>query len=242
MIAVRDWSHTWLKESFATYFAAAWMQHDLGEDEFRTELHDDLHSYLDADRRGRRPIVYNVYHKNGNELFDRHVYEKGSRVLHMLRQILGEEPFWRALQTYTQRNQWREVITADFERAVEEATGRSMAQFFEQWLYKAGPPEFRCATPGTTSQHMAKLTVKQTQKVDERTPLFVTPVDLGFMVPERDDVERQRRRRQGQPDDDSRDTGPGGADLLHSAAAPPAFGALRSRGVAHQDAGLRAAR
>jgi aminopeptidase N len=188
MIAVRDWSHTWLKESFATYFAAAWMQHDQGEDEFRTELLADLRSYLEADKRGRRPIVYNVYRKNGNELFDRHVYEKGSLTLHMLRQILGEEPFWRAIQTYTQRNQWREAITADLERAVEEATGRSMAQFFEQWHYKAGHPEFQVRYSWDDGQRMAKLTVKQMQQVDERTPLFVTPVDLGFMVPERDDL------------------------------------------------------
>ena len=116
------------------------------------------------------------------------MYEKGSRTLHMLRQILGEEPFWRAIQTYTQRNQWREAITADLERAVEEATGRSMAQFFEQWLYKAGHPEFQVRYAWDDGQHMAKLTVKQTQKVDEQTSLFVTPVDLGFMVPERDDV------------------------------------------------------
>lgn len=188
MIAVRDWSQTWLKESFATYFAAAWMQHDLGEDEFRTELLADLRAYLEADKRGRRPIVYNVYHKNGNELFDRHVYEKGSRVLHMLRHILGEDPFWRALQTYTQRNQWREVITADLERAVEEATGRSVAQFFEQWLYRSGHPEFNVRYSWDDAQRMAKLTVKQTQEVNEQTPLFVTPVDLGFMVPERDDA------------------------------------------------------
>ncbi len=48
-----------------------------------------------------------------------------------------------AIQLYTQRNQWREVITADLERAFEEATGRSLARFFEQWLYKAGHPEFK---------------------------------------------------------------------------------------------------
>jgi aminopeptidase N len=188
MIAVRDWGHIWLKESFATYFEAVWKQHDHGEDEFRTELRDYLRAYLEADKRGRRPIVYNVYHKNGFELYDRHAYEKGARTLHMLRQILGEEPFWRAIQTYTRRNQWREVITADFERAVEEATGRSVAQFFAQWLYKAGHPEFKVGYSWDDDQRMARLTVSQTQEVNERTPLFVTPVDLGFMVPERDDT------------------------------------------------------
>jgi aminopeptidase N len=186
MLAVRDWSHTWLKESFATYFEAVWKEHDKGEDEFRVELRDNLRAYLTADAKGRRPIVYNVYRKNGNELFDRHVYEKGSLVLHMLRNILGEEPFWRALRHYTQRNQWREVITADFERAIEEATGRSVAQFFEQWVYKAGHPAFKVNYAWEDERKMARLAVQQTQKTDEGTPLFVTPVDIAFMVPDTD--------------------------------------------------------
>ncbi len=186
MLAVRDWSHTWLKESFATYFEAAWKEHDKGQDEFRTELRDNLHAYLEADARGRRPIVYNVYRKNGNELFDRHVYEKGSLVLHMLRNILGEEPFWRALQHYTRRNQWREVITADCERAIEEATGRSVARFFEQWVYKTGHPEFKVSYTWDDNQKMARLNVRQTQAMNDSTPVFATPADIAFMVPDTD--------------------------------------------------------
>jgi aminopeptidase N len=188
MIAIRDWSHTWLKESFATYFEAVWTQHDRGEEEFRTELRQNLQNYLAADARGRRPIVYNVYRKNANELFDRHVYEKGSLVLHMLRNVLGEEPFWRGLQLYTRRHQWREVITADFERALEEATGRSLAQFFEQWVYKTGHPEFKVTYSWDDEHKLARLDVRQTQTPTETTPIFTTPVDIAFMVPDADDA------------------------------------------------------
>ncbi|HEX6817933.1 MAG TPA: M1 family aminopeptidase [Ktedonobacterales bacterium] len=188
MLAVRDWSHTWLKESFATYFEAAWTQHDRGEDEFRTEAYGRLKTYLAADARGRRPIVYNVYRKNGSELFDRHAYEKGSLVLHMLRNVLGEEPFWRGLRLYTQRNQWREVITADFERALEEATGRSLARFFEQWVYKAGHPEFKVSYSWDDEHKLARLSVSQTQTLSETTPIFATPVDIAFFVPESDEA------------------------------------------------------
>ena len=58
----------------------------------------------------------------------------------------------------------REVITADLERAIEEATGRSMARFFEQWVYKAGHPEFKVSYSWDDEQQLAKLTVKQTQE------------------------------------------------------------------------------
>ena len=188
LLAIRDWSHTWLKESFATYFAAVWTQQEQGEDEFRAELRQNLHSYLDADKQGRRPIVYNVYRKNGDELFDRHNYEKGSLVLHMLRNILGEEPFWRAVSHYTRSNQLREVITADFERAVEEATGQSVAHFFEQWLYKAGHPEFRVSYSWDGEKLLARVQVEQTQDITQLTPLFRTPVDIAFQVPRHDEA------------------------------------------------------
>ena len=186
LLAVRDWAHTWLKEGFATYFETCWIEHDLGLDERQAEMYANLHIYLEADKLGRRPIVYNVYRKNADELFDRNVYQKASLCLHMMRFVLGEQPFWRGIQLYTQRNAGREVITADLERAVEEATGRSMARFFEQWYYKAGHPEFKVAYNWDDEQKLAKLTVEQTQQTDAQTPIFVTPVEIGFFVPRRE--------------------------------------------------------
>lgn len=183
LLTCRDWGHIWLNESFATYFEAVWTEHHKGQDEFRTELLGNLEAYQEADGRGRRPIVYNVYRKNGSELFDRHVYEKGSLVLHMLRFVVGEEPFWRAIQTYVRQNKGREVITADLERAFEEATGRSLARFFEQWVYGAGHPDFKVCYSWDNEQRMAKVTIRQTQQVDDKTALFATPVEIGFMVP-----------------------------------------------------------
>ncbi|HEU5367871.1 MAG TPA: M1 family aminopeptidase, partial [Ktedonobacterales bacterium] len=186
LLTCRDWSHIWLNESFATYFEACYTQRDDGEDVFRHELRDNLHSYLASPYK--RPIVYNVYHSDGHEVFDRHAYEKGSLVLHMLRFVLGEQAFWRAIQHYTQTNRGREVITADLERAIEETTGRSMARFFEQWVYRAGHPEFEVSYTWDGEHHLASLTVRQTQKIDEHHPCFVTPVEIAFTLPASDDA------------------------------------------------------
>ena len=182
LLTCRDWGHIWLNESFATFMEEVWMEHDKGIDEARTDFRRNLQLYLEADKRGRRPIVYNVYRKHGDELFDRHVYEKGSLVLNLLRFTLGEDAFWRAINLYLERNRGREVITADLERAIEEATGRSMARYFEQWVYKAGHPEFSVSYSWDDAQQMAKVSVKQTQEVTDLTPVFVTPVEIAFMV------------------------------------------------------------
>jgi aminopeptidase N len=186
LLTCRDWSHIWLNESFATYFEAAYVQHDDGEDEFRYELRNNLNIYLSE--AYKRPIVYNVYNSDGWEMFDRHVYEKGSLVLHMLRFVLGESAFWRAIQHYAQSNRGREVITADLERAIEETTGRSMARFFEQWVYRAGHPEFEVSFNWDAEHKLASLTVKQAQKIDEHHSCFTTPVDIAFTLPTADDA------------------------------------------------------
>jgi aminopeptidase N len=186
LLTCRDWSHIWLNESFATYFEATYAQHDDGEDEFRYELRGNLRRYLSESYK--RPIVYNVYNSDGWEMFDRHAYEKGSLVLHMLRFVLGEQGFWRSIQHYAQTNRGREVITPDLERAIEETTGRSMARFFEQWVYRAGHPEFEVSYNWDGDHHLASLTVKQTQQIDEHHPCFVTPVDIAFTLPASDEA------------------------------------------------------
>jgi aminopeptidase N len=186
LLTCRDWSHIWLNESFATYFEAAYNQHDEGEDEFRYELRDNLRGYLSSSYK--RPIVYNVYNSDGWEMFDSHAYEKGSLVLHMLRFVLGEQAFWRSIQHYAQANRGREVITPDLERAIEETTGRSMARFFEQWVYRAGHPEFEVSYNWDGDHDLASLTVKQTQKIDEHHACFVTPVDVAFTLPASDEA------------------------------------------------------
>jgi aminopeptidase N len=63
-----------------------------------------------------------------------------------------------------------------------------MAQFFEQWLYKAGHPEFRVSYAWDGEKRLARVQVEQTQKVTELTPLFRTPVDIAFLVPEKEDA------------------------------------------------------
>jgi aminopeptidase N len=184
LMTCRDWSHAWLNESFATYFEETWKQADptAGELEFRLGMRYNQRNYLSEDAIYRRSIVYNVYSRDGQELFDRHLYEKGSCVLHMLRGLLGEKSFWRGIQHYARTNRGREVITADLERALEESTGKSLGRFFDQWVYHGGHPDFEVDYSWDNDQKLASVTVKQVQKITELTPLFTTPVEIAFTL------------------------------------------------------------
>ncbi len=142
LLTCKEWSHAWLNESFATYFEALFTEHDLGQDEFEYEMADKLRLYLDEDRKVyRRPIVTNMY-RHPDDLFDRHLYEKGSLVLHMLRRDLGDNLFWKSIRRYVETFQGRAVETNDLIAAIQDATGRNMRKFFDQWVYGPGHPDY----------------------------------------------------------------------------------------------------
>lgn len=184
LLTCRDWGHAWLNEGFATYFELLFKEHDLGRDEFLYGLAQEAESYFEEDReRYRRPIVSNVYNEP-IDLFDRHLYEKGGLVLHMLRFVLGEELFWKAIRHYTAKHQRTNVVTTDLQRAIEEATGRNVDWFFDQWIYGAGHPDLKAEYAWDEEHGSARLGVKQTQAQTDGTPLFRLPMDVALTTGE----------------------------------------------------------
>ncbi|HTR63320.1 MAG TPA: M1 family aminopeptidase [Candidatus Binataceae bacterium] len=181
LLTCRDWSHAWLNEGFATYFEALWCEENLGADEFAWNVRQDREAYLAEDSHDyRRPIVCNRY-RAPIELFDRHLYEKGSLVLHMLRREVGDALFYKSLNLYCTRHRGGNVITRDLERAFEDTTGRNLEWFFDQWVYKEGHPEIEVSSAYDDKRKLASVTVKQTQKPSATTPLFRFTTTIALM-------------------------------------------------------------
>ncbi|HEX5274637.1 MAG TPA: M1 family metallopeptidase [Candidatus Rubrimentiphilum sp.] len=178
LLTCRDWSQAWLNESFATFFEGVFREADLGYDEYIYDVFEWVKRYLDEDRqRYRRPIVCNDY-RDPIELFDRHLYEKGGAVLHMLRGELGEARFWRALRHYVRNNAQRSVETIDLIRAIEQATGRNMRAFFDRWIFGGGHPQLRIGATYDAQRHALTITIDQTQPIDAQNPPFAFGVDV----------------------------------------------------------------
>jgi aminopeptidase N len=89
----------------------------------------------------------------------------------MLRFVLGEESFWKAINHYVRKNQWQNVETSDLTTAIEEATGQNLSWFFDEWVYRMGHPQFEIASSYDGAKSL-KVTVKQTQKPDDKRPWF----------------------------------------------------------------------
>ena len=166
LLTCREWPEAWLNEGFATYFEYVWREHAHGRDEADHVLRADADSYLTEADRYQRPVVCRHY-EEPIELFDAHLYEKGGRVLHMLRHQLGEEPFWLALRTYAEKHARQSVETRDLRRAIEEATGRNLDGFFDQWIGSAGHPVLEGSWQWDADRGIGRLRLEQKQEGEQ---------------------------------------------------------------------------
>ncbi|MDH3719058.1 MAG: HEAT repeat domain-containing protein, partial [Planctomycetota bacterium] len=105
-----------------------------------------------------------------------------SWILHMLRSQVGEQMFRRCVKTYLQRHEYSSVVTEDLNAVLEELTGRSFDPFFDQWVYHARHPDLKVTYRWLPQAQLAKVTVKQTHKVDDGVMLFRFPTSLRFIV------------------------------------------------------------
>ena len=133
-----DWDDVWLSEGFATYFTQLYIEHAYGRDEFVRGM---LSSRQTVATFAAAHPDYTIVHRNLSRMEDvtsSHTYQKGSWTLHMLRGVIGDEAFQRGIRSYYQQHFNANATTADFRRAMEEASGRDLAWFFDEWLYKPG--------------------------------------------------------------------------------------------------------
>ncbi|RMG07562.1 MAG: hypothetical protein D6731_23560 [Planctomycetota bacterium] len=175
LLTCRDWSHLWLNESFATFFAYLWEERARGRDAY-------LYGLLGAAERGRaagkkRPILDRRY-PNPGSMFDGRAYPKGACVLHMLRALLGEDAFWEGIRAYTQENAGRGVETGDLRRALERASGRSLARFFYDWVERPGHPVLEASASWDAERGLLALELRQTQ--EDEAYAFPAEFDLWF--------------------------------------------------------------
>jgi aminopeptidase N len=178
LVTPKSWKDTWLKESFATYAEALWLEHVSGKDEARFSQVQDFNVYLSEDRdHYRRPIV-DARYDFPFELYDRHTYQKGGLVLCMLRDVLGDEDFFLVLKHFLHKHAWQSVETNDLKVAIEDVTGQNLDWFFEQWLYGRGYPEFEVSHTYDGASKVLQVQIKQVQKTSDGTPIFRLPVEI----------------------------------------------------------------
>ncbi|MCT4664382.1 MAG: M1 family metallopeptidase [Flavobacteriales bacterium] len=174
LVTCEAWSQLSLNESFATYGEFLWLEHKKGEQEADYHLHQDLEHYL-QEALSKREAIINAEYEKPEDLFDRHRYAKGGRVLHMLRTYLGDDIFFEALQLYLERYAYKNTEIAHLRLCFEEISGEDLKWFFHQWFHQKGHPEIEVEHEFVNRTLTVK--VKQTQSLDTY-PLYRLPLKI----------------------------------------------------------------
>jgi aminopeptidase N len=183
LVTCRDWGEGWLNEGFATYSEYLWREHYEGRDAADLEAADWAEAYFGEDASRYRRTLATKHYDEPIDIFDHHLYEKGGRVLHMLRHLLGDDAFFLAVRHYLEKHRHGAVESRDLARAIEEATGRGVDWFFSQWVIDgAGHPELEVGVSWDAERSAARVWVTQTHKIEGRTPAFRLVTAVRFRV------------------------------------------------------------
>jgi aminopeptidase N len=171
LVTTENWSNYWLNEGLAEFMVGQYWGTKQGrhaEDDFYL---DEYHRFLSAESKRSVPLA--SFNSNN-------VYTKGALVMEMLKKYLGPERFWASINRYLTRHAYGNAVSDDLRRAVLHATGQNLDWFWDQWIYKAGYPQFTVAHSYDSTAGSLALTVRQTQvdtaRADSAGVRFATPL------------------------------------------------------------------
>ena len=145
LITSATWRDFWLNEGITTFMTAAWKEHRFGAAAYQAEL-DVARRRVQAvrDLNYDKPLTWaGQYPSLGARRAVQ--YSKGALFLDHLRTLLGDDAFWRGLREFTQTHAGGTVTSADFQAAMEAASGRDLSQEFETWVFGASEAELPSA-------------------------------------------------------------------------------------------------
>ena len=162
----------WLTESFGTYYAKMFDRSVFGEDYYQNSMNDELNLALAASKTNNYPVGSSM---GGTA----RIYQKGSLVLGMLRNVMGEREFREAVKVYLDRWGFNYSETSNFIRCVYDVTGKQYNWFFDEWVNHGGEPNYKVSytvRDDTTGKRTTIFQVYQVQETNELIGLFKMPI------------------------------------------------------------------
>ncbi len=157
-----DWYHVWLSEGFATYFTHLYFENAYGVVRLMQGMETDRKQVIQYNTKNPTPIV-NTTLTDINKVLNTNTYQKASWVLHMLRQEVGDVKFWEGIKAYYQKYQLDNALTDDFRHVMEEASGKDLKRFFDQWIFRPGHPQIALQWQFIPARKELMVTIEQKQ-------------------------------------------------------------------------------
>ncbi len=181
LVTCESWSNLPLNESFANYSQFLWDEHEYGRMEADKNAHNEMESYiLSAQQQGAKDVIRFDY-ANKDDMFDLVSYNKGGRILHMLRSYLGDDAFFQSLKRYLEDNAYSAAEIHNLRLAFEKTTGEDLNWFFNQWFLAGGHPNLIFSQKYTDSTSKLYVYVHQNQDLD-KVPLYKLPIQIETYV------------------------------------------------------------
>ncbi|WP_316835139.1 M1 family aminopeptidase [Pedobacter nutrimenti] len=161
-VTAESWSNLTVNESFANYSEVLWAEHKYGKDEGDAHNYKDMANYLGSKNDALKNLV-RFHYADKEEVFDLVSYQKGGRILNMMRNYLGDKIFFKGLNIYLKQNAFKNGEAHQLRLAMEEASGQDMNWFFNQWYFSSGHPLLTIDYAWDEASKTEKVTLKQTQ-------------------------------------------------------------------------------
>lgn len=175
LVTAESWSNLTLNESFADYSEYLWMAHKYGKDAADDHAYKASQSYQKfAQYSGDKDLVRFHYHDK-EDMFDAISYQKGGRILNMLRNTVGDSAFFKSLNLYLKTNAFKAAEAHQLRLAFEEVTGQDLNWFFNQWYFGQGYPVLDIRSSYNETAKTVTVTVEQQQQGNK---LFQLPVAI----------------------------------------------------------------
>lgn len=176
LVTCKSWSHLVLNEGFATYGEQLWQEYKYGPEEALIHAYSDMQRYLNYTKDNPDNPIINFNYAKPDDMFNTITYKKGGRVLHLLRQEVGDEAFFLSLKKYLTKYQYGNADIDDLRKEFEGVTGKDLSPFFQQWFWKGGHPSITVRYDYIDSSKIVMVTVEQTPK--ENMDNFVFPLQF----------------------------------------------------------------
>ncbi|MCM5530329.1 M1 family metallopeptidase [Parasegetibacter sp. NRK P23] len=172
LVTAESWSNLTVNESFANYSEYLWYEYKYGKDKADDHNLEDMTGYLLS--QSEQKDLVRFYYRDKEDMFDAVSYNKGGRILHMLRNYIGDSAFFRSLSTYLNANKFKAAEAHQLRLAMEEVSGKDLNWFFNQWYFGAGHPKLDISYVYDDNAKKASVIVQQTQK----DKLFFLPIAI----------------------------------------------------------------
>lgn len=165
LVTAESWSNLTVNESFADYSQLLWLEHKYGKDEAMFENFNQMRGYIGSGQQSRDLVRF--YYKDKEDMFDAVSYNKGGRILHMLRNLTGDDAFFASLNKYLTTNKFGTGSGHKLRLAFEEVTGKDWNWFFNQWYFGNGHPRIDISYQYNAETQLASVIIKQIQAGDK---------------------------------------------------------------------------